>query len=197
MFTSRAEHRLFLREDNADLRLTEKGHAIGIVDDERYKRVLKKKQCIEETLHVLRSIRMKPTKETQEMLKITGLGGIKNPLTLEDLLKKPEITIKKLKGIERKLEGVEEDIAYQVELNVKYRGYTERQQDMIERTKKLEGKMIPSDTKYDEVSGLSREVIEKLTRVKPISLGQASRVPGVTPASITALLVHFKKTGTL
>ncbi len=197
MFTSRAEHRLFLREDNADLRLTEKGHAIGIVDDERYKRVLKKKQCIEETLHVLRSIRMKPTKETQEMLKITGLGGIKNPLTLEDLLKKPEITIKKLKGIERKLEGVEEDIAYQVELNVKYRGYTERQQDMIERTKKLEGKKIPSDTKYDEVSGLSREVIEKLTRVKPISLGQASRVPGVTPASITALLVHFKKTGTL
>ncbi len=197
MFTSRAEHRLFLREDNADLRLTEKGHAIGIVDDERYKRVLKKKQCIEETLHVLRSIRMKPTKETQEMLKITGLGGIKNPLTLEDLLKKPEITIKKLKGIERKLEGVEEDIAYQVELNVKYHGYTERQQDMIERTKKLEGKMIPSDTKYYEVSGLSREVIEKLTRVKPISLGQASRVPGVTPASITALLVHFKKTGTL
>lgn len=197
MFTSRAEHRLFLREDNADLRLTEKGHAIGIVDDERYKRVLKKKQRIEETLHVLRLIRMKPTKETQEMLKITGLGGIKNPLTLEDLLRKPEITIEKLKGIERKLEGVEEDIAYQVELNVKYRGYTERQQDMIERTKKLEGKKIPSDTKYDEVSGLSREVIEKLTKVKPISLGQASRVPGVTPASITALLVHFKKTGTL
>jgi len=197
MFTSRAEHRLFLREDNADLRLTEKGHAIGIVDDERYKRVLKKKQRIEETLHVLRLIRMKPTKETQEMLKITGLGGIKNPLTLEDLLRKPEITIEKLKGIERKLEGVEEDIAYQVELNVKYRGYTERQQDMIERTKKLEGKKIPSDTKSDEVSGLSREVIEKLTKVKPISLGQASRVPGVTPASITALLVHFKKTGTL
>lgn len=197
MFTSRAEHRLFLREDNADLRLTEKGYAIGIVDNERYERVLKKKQGIEETFYVLRSIRMKPTKETQEMLKITGLGGIKNPLTLEDLLRKPEITIKKLKGIERKLEGVEEDIAYQVELNVKYRGYTERQQDMIERTKKLEGKKIPSDTKYYEVSGLSREVIEKLTKVKPISLGQASRVPGVTPASITALLVHFKKTGTL
>jgi len=197
MFTSRAEHRLFLREDNADLRLTERGYAIGIVDNERYKRVLNKKQRIEETFHVLRSIRMKPTKETQEMLKVTGLGGIKNPLTLEDLLRKPEITIKKLKGIERKLEGVEEDIAYQVELNVKYRGYTERQQDMIERTKKLEGKKIPSNTKYDEVSGLSREVIEKLTKVKPISLGQASRVPGVTPASITALLVHFKKTGTL
>jgi len=131
------------------------------------------------------------------MLKRAGLESIKNPVTLEDLLKKPEINIKMLKGIEDKLESVEEDIAYQVELNVKYRGYTERQQDMIERTIKLEGKKIPSDTKYDEVSGLSREVIEKLTKVRPISLGQASRVPGVTPASITALLVHFKKTGTL
>jgi tRNA uridine 5-carboxymethylaminomethyl modification enzyme len=197
MFTSRAEHRLYLREDNADLRLTEKGYAIGAVDNKRYNRVVTKKQRIEETLSVLRSVRLKPTKKTQEMLKDIGLEGIKNPLTLEDLLKKHEITIEMLKGIEGKLEGVEEDIAYQVELNVKYRGYTERQQDMIERTKKLEGKKIPSGTKYDEVSGLSREVIEKLARVRPLSLGQASRIPGVTPASITALLVHFKKIGAL
>ena len=197
MFTSRAEHRLILREDNADLRLTEKGYGIGVVDKERYRKVVEKKQGIEDALQRLRSVRLKPTKETQEMLKRAGLESIKNPVTLEDLLKKPEINIKMLKGIEDKLESVEEDIAYQVELNVKYRGYTERQQDMIERTKKLEGKRIPSDTKYDEVSGLSREVIEKLTKVRPISLGQASRVPGVTPASITALLVHFKKTGTL
>jgi tRNA uridine 5-carboxymethylaminomethyl modification enzyme len=197
MFTSRAEHRLFLREDNADLRLTEKGHAIGVVDEERYQRVVKKKQDIKETLQLLRSMRLKPTKETQRMLQGMGIEGIKNPMTLEELLKKPDITVETLKGIESKLGGVEEDIAYQVELNVKYRGYTERQQDMIERTKKLDGKNIPTDMKYDEVSGLSREVIEKLTRVKPLSLGQASRVPGVTPASITALLVHFKKTGTL
>ena len=197
MFTSRAEHRLLLREDNADLRLTEKGYAIGAVSKERYQRVVKKGQGIGETLNVLRSIRLKPTKETQEMLKSMGFEGIKNPMTLEDLLKKPEITIEMLKGFEGRLEEVEEDIAYQVELNVKYRGYTERQQDMIERTKKLEGKKIPSDTNYDEVSGLSREVIEKLSRIRPLSLGQASRVPGVTPASITALLVHFKKTGTL
>jgi len=197
MFTSRAEHRLHLREDSADLRLTEKGYAIGAVDNERYNKVLTKKQRIEETLRVLRSVRLKPTKETQEMLKSLGFEGIKNPVTLEDLLKKPEITIERLKGIEGAPEAVEEDIAYQVELNVKYRGYTERQQDMIERTKKLEGKKIPSGTKYDEVSGLSREVIEKLARVRPLSLGQASRIPGVTPASITALLVHFKKIGVL
>lgn len=197
MFTSRAEHRLYLREDNADLRLTEKGYAIGVVDIDRHRKVVEKKRGIGEALEMLRSVRLKPTKKTLEMLKGMGLEGMRNPMTLEDLLKKPEITIEMLKGIENRLEPIEEDIAYQVELNVKYRGYTERQQDMIERTKKLEDKKIPLNTKYDEISGLSREVIEKLTRVKPISLGQASRVPGVTPASITALLVHFKKTGTL
>ncbi|HQO64065.1 MAG TPA: hypothetical protein PK528_10665, partial [Syntrophorhabdus sp.] len=192
-----AEHRLYLREDNADLRLTEKGYSIGVVDINRYNRVVEKKRGIGETLGMLRSVRLRPTKMTQEMLKSMGLELIRNPVTLEDLLKKPEITIKMLARIDNRLEEVSEDIAYQVELNVKYHGYTERQQDMIERTKKLEGKKIPLSTKYDEVSGLSREVIEKLTRVKPISLGQASRIPGVTPASITALLVHFKKTGTL
>jgi len=197
MFTSRAEHRLYLREDNADLRLTEKGYSIGVVDINRYNMVVEKKRGIGETLGMLRSVRLRPTKMTQEMLKAMGLELIRNPVTLEDLLKKPEITIKMLARIDNRLEEVNEDIAYQVELNVKYHGYTERQQDMIERTKKLEGKKIPLSTKYDEVSGLSREVIEKLTRVKPISLGQASRIPGVTPASITALLVHFKKTGTL
>jgi tRNA uridine 5-carboxymethylaminomethyl modification enzyme len=197
MFTSRAEHRLLLREDNADLRLTEKGYAIGAVDKERCQKVVEKKQGIAETLQRLRSVRLKPTRQTQDMLKSMGFEGIKNPVTLEDLLKKPEVTVEMLKGIEQKLEAVEEDIAYQVELNVKYRGYTERQQDMIERTKKLEGKKIPAGTKYDEVSGLSREVIEKLTKVRPLSLGQASRISGVTPASITALLVHFKKIGVL
>jgi tRNA uridine 5-carboxymethylaminomethyl modification enzyme len=197
MFTSRAEHRLYLREDNADLRLTEKGYSIGVVDINRYSRVVEKKRGIGETLGMLRSVRLRPTKMTQEMLKSMGLELIRNPVTLEDLLKKPEITIKMLARIDNRLEEVNEDIAYQVELNVKYHGYTERQQDMIERAKKLEGKKIPLSTKYDEVSGLSREVIEKLTRVKPISLGQASRIPGVTPASITALLVHFKKTGIL
>jgi len=197
MFTSRAEHRLYLREDNADLRLTEKGYAIGVVDIDRHRTVIEKKRGIVDALEILRSVRLKPTKKTLEMLNAMGLEEIRNPMTLEDLLKKPEITIEMLKSIESRLGVIEEDIAYQVELNVKYRGYTERQQDMIERTKKLEGKKIPLDTKYDEISGLSREVIEKLTKVKPISLGQASRVPGVTPASITALLVHFKKTGAL
>ena len=197
MFTSRAEHRLFLREDNADLRLTEKGYNIGVVGKKRYDRVIGKKSRIDETLNILRSVRLTPSKETNNMLKGLGFEGIKNPMTLAELLKKPEVTMDNVKQIERRLDRVEEDIAYQVELNIKYQGYTDRQSDMVKRVKKLEDKRIPLDTKYEEVSGLSREVIEKLSRVKPFSLGQASRIPGVTPASITALLIHFKKRGIL
>ncbi|OPY75738.1 MAG: tRNA uridine 5-carboxymethylaminomethyl modification enzyme MnmG [Syntrophorhabdus sp. PtaU1.Bin153] len=195
MFTSRAEHRLFLREDNADLRLTEKGYGIGAVSKERYEAVVDKRRKIEETHALLRSVRLKPTRETLERLVSLGIEGIKNPVTLEELLKKPAVAFDDLKRVDGRLEAVDEDIAYQVELNVKYRGYTERQRDMIERARKLEGKKIPSDTRYEEVSGLSKEVIEKFSKVRPFSLGQASRIPGVTPASITALLVHFKKKG--
>lgn len=197
MFTSRAEHRLHLREDNADLRLTEKGYRIGVVRAERYEKVIAKRKKIEEALETLRAVRLRPTRETQERLRALGFEGIKNPVTLEELLKKPEITLAEMKSIDDRLGAVEDDVAYQVELNVKYRGYTDRQRDMIERAKKLEDKKIPFDTKYDEVSGLSTEVIEKFSKVRPFSLGQASRIPGVTPASITALMVHFKKSGLL
>jgi tRNA uridine 5-carboxymethylaminomethyl modification enzyme len=197
MFTSRAEHRLVLREDNADLRLTEKGHRLGLVGKERYDALVAKRGKIEEAVRTLRSVRLRPTKVTNERLKGVGLDAIKNPTTLEELLKKPEITVYGLRGIEERLGHIEEDIAYQVELNVKYRGYTERQRDMIERTRRLEDKKIPIDTVYEDVSGLSREVIERFSKVRPFSLGQASRIPGVTPASITALVVHFKKRGVI
>ena len=197
MFTSRAEHRLLLREDNADLRLTEKGYRVGLVSEARYKKVLEKKSKIEKTHEMLRAVRLKPTKETNEMLKNKSIEGIKNPMTLEELLKKPGVTIDEIKSIEAGFDEIEEDIAYQVELNVKYRGYTDRQMEMVRKTKKLEDRRIPSDITYTDVSGLSKEVVERFTRVKPFTLGQASRIPGVTPASITALLVHFKKKGIL
>ena len=118
-------------------------------------------------------------------------------MTLEELLKKPEVTIEEVKRIGMGFDDLEEDIAYQVELNVKYRGYTDRQMDMVRKSKKLEDRRIPSDIEYKEISGLSREVVERFTKVKPFTLGQASRIPGVTPASITALLIHFKKKGVL
>ncbi|HOE16957.1 MAG TPA: tRNA uridine-5-carboxymethylaminomethyl(34) synthesis enzyme MnmG [Syntrophorhabdaceae bacterium] len=193
MFTSRAEYRLLLREDNADLRLTEKGYRIGVVSRERYERVLEKKAKIEEAKRLLRSIRLRPTGETTRMLQELHIEGIKNPVTLEELLKKPGVTIETLKRIEGGLSDIDEEIAYQVELDVKYRGYTDRQQDVVRKMKRLEDSRIPFDTKYDEVSGLSREVVERFSKIRPLSLGQASRIPGVTPASITALMVHFKK----
>lgn len=195
IFTSRAEHRLLLREDNADLRLTEKGYAIGAVSKERYKKVMEKKSKIEEVLSILRSIRLTPSKETNTMLKKFLMEEIKNPVTLEELLKKPEVNMKDLYPMAPALEPVEEEIAYQVELNIKYQGYIDRQKEMVKRILSLENKKIPEDFNYKEVSGLSKEVIEKLTRITPISLGQASRISGVTPAAITALLVHFKKKG--
>lgn len=197
MFTSRAEHRLLLREDNADLRLTEKGYAIGAVQKERYRKVVEKKKKIEEVFSCLRAVRLRPTNETREMLIKNGIEGIKNPVTLEDLLKKPSVTIKQLVGIEDALRDIDDDVAYQVEVDVKYRGYTDRQKEIVGKMKKLESKRIPRDIDYGEISGLSREVVERLTRVRPFTLGQASRIPGVTPASLTALLVYFKKKGIL
>ena len=197
MFTSRAEHRLLLREDNADLRLTEKGYEIGVVGEERLKNVREKKSKIENTHTKLRSIRIKPTEETNKLLAEAGIEGIKNPATLEELLKKPGVGIAQISRISTGFDDIEEDIAYQVELNVKYRGYTDRQMDMVKKAGKLEEKKIPADIAYKEVSGLSLEVIERFSKVRPVTLGQASRIPGVTPASITALLVHFKKKGIL
>lgn len=197
MFTSRAEHRLLLREDNADLRLTEKGHAIGVVGDRRCARVLEKKRKIGEALSLLRSVRLRPTRETQRLLAVNGIEAITNPLTLDDLLRRPDVSFDKLKGIDDRLRDIDDGIACQVEVEVKYRGYTERQLELVARTSKLDDKRIPGDLDYTGVSGLSREVVERFRKVRPSTLGQASRIPGVTPASITALLVHFKKKGIL
>jgi tRNA uridine 5-carboxymethylaminomethyl modification enzyme len=197
MFTSRAEHRLLLREDNADLRLTGKGYRIGAVSRARYEKVVEKKRRIEETEQLLRSVRLRPTRETNALLEGYGVGGIKNPATLEELLRKPEMTWAVARQLEEGLESLDEETVYQVELNIKYSGYTERQIDLVNRARKLENKRIPADMEYGQVPGLSREMIEKFTRVQPLSLGQASRIPGVTPASITALMVHFKKKGIL
>ena len=195
MFTSRAENRLFLREDNADLRLTEKGYSIGVASKKRYDMVMKKKKKIEKVHEILRSVKLRPSKQTEEMLKNHGLEPIKNPTTLEELLKKPGVTVEHLKNIEDRIRGIDEDVAYQVELNIKYHGYKDRQIEMINRAKKMEEKKIPQHIRYEEVPGLSREIVEKLSRIRPLSLGQASRIPGVTPAAITALMIYFKKTG--
>ncbi len=195
MFTSRAEYRLLLREDNADLRLTEKGYGVGVVSDVRMTRVREKKARIDELLAILSGTRLMPTKAVNERLAGFGLERIKNPVTLEELLRRPEVGISDLSGLEETIRAFGEDVAYQVELYIKYRGYTDRQKEIVEQARRSERMPIPARIAYEEVSGLSREVIEKLSRVRPFSLGQAARIPGVTPASVTALLVHFKKMG--
>ncbi len=197
MFTSRAEYRLFLREDNADLRLTEKGYQIGVVSDARYEKVMKKKAEMEALFTILSSTRLVPSKAVNDRLGGLGVEAIKNPATLQDLLKRPSITIDQLAVLDSRIASFNRDVFYQVELHVKYRDYTERQKEMVEKAKRLEDRKIPTDMTYHEVSGLSREVVEKLSKVRPYSLGQAARIPGVTPASVTALLVHMKKMGIL
>jgi tRNA uridine 5-carboxymethylaminomethyl modification enzyme len=197
MFTSRAEYRLLLREDNADLRLTEKGYRIGIVSKERYAKVLEKRAGMEQVSGLLREKRLFPTVATNERLKRMGFDAIKNPTTLEELLKRPGVTMASLRLLDEGLERVQDSVAYQVELDVKYRGYTDRQMEMISRASRLEEKKIPHDVSYAEVAGLSTEVIEKLSKIRPVSIGQASRISGVTPAAVTALLIHFKKRGLL
>ncbi|HUJ89093.1 MAG TPA: tRNA uridine-5-carboxymethylaminomethyl(34) synthesis enzyme MnmG [Syntrophorhabdales bacterium] len=197
MFTSRAEYRLLLREDNADLRLTEKGYDIGVVFKERYARMVEKRAAMGRLSRLLQEKRLFPTAATNERLKELELDSIKNPTTLEELLKRPGITVATLQRLDEGLNGIEDAVAYQIELDVKYRGYTDRQMEMVSRVSKLEDRKIPPDMLYGDIAGLSREVIEKLSKIKPVSLGQASRISGVTPAAVSALLIHFKKRGLL
>jgi tRNA uridine 5-carboxymethylaminomethyl modification enzyme len=197
MFTSRAEYRLLLREDNADLRVTEKGFRLGVVSKGRYERLAEKRTGVEHLSSLLREKKLFPSAATNQRLNLLGLESIKNPATLEELLKRPGVTVAALRALDESLDGIEDSVAYQVELDVKYRGYTDRQTAMISRVNQLEERRIPADVSYGEISGLSREVIEKLSKIKPVSLGQASRISGVTPAAVSALLIHFKKRGLL
>ncbi|MCS7280085.1 MAG: tRNA uridine-5-carboxymethylaminomethyl(34) synthesis enzyme MnmG [Desulfobacterota bacterium] len=197
MFTSRAEYRLLLREDNADLRLTEKGFKRGLVSEERYKRYERKKREIEEVKEILRSVVIRPQGTAREILEKSLIHPQTKPTTLEELLKKPEVSLELLKELEPRLRDFEDDVLTNVELDIKYEGYLKRQAEMMEKFKKLEERRIPENLDYSSVPGLSREVVEKLSKIRPLTLGQASRIPGVTPSALSALIIHFKKTGIL
>ncbi len=197
LFTSRAEYRLLLREDNADLRLTEIGREVGLVDDERYEQFLIKKKAIEEALVVLNGTRVNPTKEVNKNFEARGLATMKQTATLAELLRRPEIVL----GDLPELTGVEFTVAPQVEIEVqvtvKYEGYINRQMEQVARFKKIETLSLPEDMDYTGLPGLSNEVVEKLNTIQPHSLGQASRISGVTPAAISVLQVYMKKEGLL
>lgn len=192
VMTSRAEYRLLLRQDNADLRLTEKGRQVGLVSDERYARFLKRRDSIKNTIELLSEIRIHPNKETLAKMQEFELGSIHNTVTAADLLKRKEISYDDLKHIVE-LPEISEDVKKQVEITLVYEGYIKKQLEQVERMEKLEEKLLPEDINYDEVSSLRDEAREKLNAIRPISIGQASRISGVSPADISVLLVYLEQ----
>ncbi len=192
MMTSRAEYRLILRQDNADLRLTEYGRRVGLVSDDRYNRYQKKRKEIETAIKELQEKLLTPSNETNEILSSHGLGEIKTSTTLFDLLRRPEADYQKLKQIFG-LPEISSEAAKQVDITVTYEGYIRRQQDQIARMEKLETKLLPPDMDYEKVPSLREEAREKLIAMRPRSVGQAGRISGVSPADVSVLLVWLEK----
>jgi glucose-inhibited division protein A len=198
MFTSRAEYRLIIREDNADLRLREKGYQVGLLTHEEYEHFRKKKKAIEEELARLRSIQIRADAQTNEALVRLGTAPIKNPATLEEILRRPEVSYKTLSVLGYPiLEEISPVVIEQVEIQIKYAGYINRQEEHVEKFKKMEDIKLPFDFDYRKISGLSREVQEKLIAIRPVSLGQASRISGITPAALSILMVYVKRIETV
>ncbi len=198
MFTSRAEYRLLLREDNADIRLTEQGHKLGLVDDARWARFNEKMENIEQERQRLKSVWVQKDHQAVEELNPLLKTPISKEATLEDILRRPETNYQDITAIEAFGPAIEDQQASeQVEIQIKYQGYIDRQLDEIEKKKRHENTLIPADFDYSQISGLSIEVVAKLTDAKPETIGKASRISGITPAAISLLLVYLKKHGLL
>ncbi len=193
MMTSRAEYRLTLRQDNADLRLTEKGYEIGLVTEERYRKTIEKKAAIENELERLKKIIITPTKEINEILESLGTTDIKSPISLYELIRRPELKYDDLKDIDPDRPELLREIRLQVETQIKYEGYIKKQMIQIEQFKKLENKKLMSDEDYTLIKGLSNEAKQKLNNIKPESVGQASRISGVSPSDINVLLIYLEQ----
>ncbi|MEB5974327.1 tRNA uridine-5-carboxymethylaminomethyl(34) synthesis enzyme MnmG [Pantoea dispersa] len=198
MFTSRAEYRLMLREDNADLRLTETGRELGLVDDARWARYNQKLEAIEQERQRLRDLWVHPKSENVSEVNTVISAPLTKEASAEDLLRRPEMTYELLMSLPSYGPALaDEQAAEQVEIQVKYEGYIARQQEEIDRQQRNENTLLPADLDYRQVNGLSNEVIAKLNDHKPTSIGQASRISGITPAAISILLIYLKKQGLL
>lgn len=193
MMTSRAEYRLLLRQDNADLRLTEIGHEIGLISDERYQKLNDKKRQIDEEIKRLQTATIGTTPQVQAFLEQHNSTLLKSGMTLEELLKRPEICYNDLKKIDTKQPELPEAVTQQVEISIKYEGYIKRQLQQVEQFKKLEKKKLSLDFDYSQVPNLRKEAIQKLNEYQPASIGQASRISGVSPADISVLLVYLNR----
>jgi len=192
MMTSRAEYRLLLRQDNADLRLTEIGHDIGLISDERYQRFLRKKKNIEEEVNRLKNTVVKPTQEVNEFLEGHGTSKLTTGSKLAELLKRTEISYAELAEIDKKRPELNTQEREEVEIQIKYEGYIKMEEEQVEKFKKMETKKLSEDIEYSKINGLSLEARQKLDKVKPTSIGQASRISGVSPADINVLLIYLQ-----
>ena len=191
MMTSRAEYRLLLRQDNADLRLTKIGYEVGLVSEERYKYVCEKEKLIEEEVKRLENYKVGAARENQEILEKLGTTPLKTATTLGELIRRPELNYDLIKELDKDRKELPYDVIEQVNINIKYNGYIERQKKQVKNFKKLENKKIPEDINYDEIKSLRIEAKQKLNQIRPASIGQASRISGVSPADVSVLLVYL------
>ncbi|MBU5257154.1 tRNA uridine-5-carboxymethylaminomethyl(34) synthesis enzyme MnmG [Tissierella praeacuta] len=193
MMTSRAEYRLTLRQDNADLRLTERGYKIGLVTEERYKKTIAKKESIEREIERLKKVQINPTMENNNIIESLNSSPINTPTTLYDLIKRPELSYDSLSALDLDRPDLLREIRLQVETQIKYEGYIKKQMIQIEQFKKLENKKLSQDIDYNEIKGLSNEAKQKLNNIRPDSVGQASRISGVSPSDINVLLIYLEQ----
>lgn len=193
MMTSRAEYRLLLRQDNADMRLTKIGYEVGLVDKERYDYVCKKEKLIDEEIERLENYKIGAAKENQNILESLNSSPLKTATTLAELIRRPELNYDLIKPLDYERPELSDDVREQVNINIKYKGYIERQKKQVENFKKLENKKIPEDFDYSKVGSLRIEAAQKLDFYKPISIGQASRISGVSPADISVLLIYMEQ----
>lgn len=192
MFTSRAEYRLVLRQDNADLRLRDLGYEVGLVTDEEYRAFSQKRDSIERGRKLLLDLKVHPNTETNRQLEAIGVDPIDNPQTLAALLRRPGVTIHQVKNFMDQ-DGFSPEVLEQIQIQIKYDGYIERQNRSIDKFVKSENNKIPKDFNYNKLGGLSNELLEKLEKVQPESLGQASRISGITPAALSILMIHLEQ----
>ncbi|GIP40642.1 tRNA uridine 5-carboxymethylaminomethyl modification enzyme MnmG [Paenibacillus sp. J31TS4] len=192
LLTSRAEYRLLLRHDNADLRLTPLGHEIGLISEERHRKFLEKKERVEQEIERLKQTKVKPEEHVQQMLREAGTVELNNATDLITLLKRPEVSYAHLESISPSPVELTDEMKEQVEIQIKYAGYIEKQLLQVERLRKMEQKRIPDDIVYEDVHGLANEAKSRLAKIRPLSIGQASRVSGVNPADISILLVYLE-----
>jgi len=192
MMTSRAEYRLLLRQDNADLRLTETGHRIGLIDDDRYNRFVHKKNQIEKEIDRLENTMVGANSTIQKFLESMGSTGLKTAASLAELIRRPELSYEKIETIDEAREDLPADVVEQINITIKYQGYIDRQNQQVHQFKKLENRRLPEDIDYNDISNLRLEARQKLTLIRPENIGQASRISGVSPADISVLLVYLK-----